>query len=491
VKKVIIKKPHKNKRYFWSDKEIDTLKKYGSILTPKKIQSKLNNKPIHEIYKQRARLKILGPYIVGAWTEEKNNLLKEIGPNYTANQLTKFFPGKSATSIKRQRQLLKIKVNREATYNSATEEEIKIIKDNLHLEDKEITKLLKNRKRYFVLTTRMRLGLYKKIETKFPEYFNEWFDSKLNKNKSLEEFKYKHDNEEIIILKCPKNAQHVFERKVDNLVNSYLRFKKTTCPYCKGKHTIKEIRNIVSSLIDALPYLNEQQRWVFFQQTGLLDGNNKFKNLMKAVVANKFPLSELQKFVEEKKSLVDEFADDRQITTEEINSKLNITDDNNIDKKITSIDDEEENDVDKIETINSKFKKDPIIPTVKSRQFLKAIDKTTNLLQSDREAVDYLLVSGTDILWKDVYSRNNEAVKEIKSFKGGKYVTTIKNNFLSEYNQATSLKIPKDYSSHKPNLMQKLTAIRVINNKRVGNFSGTGAGKTISAILAANVTNSK
>lgn len=492
MKKVIIKKPHKNKRYFWSEKEIEILKKYGSILTPKKIQSKLDKKSIAEIYKQRSRLNITGPYLVSAWTNEELKKLKKIGHKYKAKDLVKFFKNKSELKITRMRTKLGIKVDHTITYNSATKDEIKIIKNNLHLEDKAIVKLLKGRTRSFVISERLKLGLTKRDQfPPFPKYFNKWFDKKLNRNKSLNDFVYKTGNKEILVLKCPINPQHLIERTVENYWGSYERLQKVNCPYCKGKHTVKEIRKIVSSLIDALPYLNEQQRWVFFQQTGLLDGNNKFKNLMKAVVANKFPLSELQKFVEEKKSLVDEFADDRHITTEEIGSKLNITDDNNIDKKDTSIDDEKENNVNKIETINSKFKKDPIIPTVKSRQFLKAIDKTTNLLQSDREAVDYLLISGTDILWKDVYLRNNEAVKEIKNFKGGKYVNTIKNNFLSEYNQAISLKIPKNYSSHKPNLMQKLTAVRVVNNKRVGNFSGTGAGKTISAILAANVTNSK
>lgn len=489
--KASVKKPHKNKRYFWSDKEIKALKKYGSKLTPIQIQKKLENKPIHEIYKQRSRLSITGPYLINAWNEEEIKKLKKIGHKHTAKNLVKFFKNKTELKISRMRTKLGIKVDHTVTHNAATKDEIKIIKNNVHLEDKAVVKLLKGRTRTFVISERLKLGLTKRDQfPPFPKYFYKWFDKKLNKDKLLNDFVYKQHNNEILVLKCPINPQHLIERTVGNYWGSYERFKKVNCPYCKGKHTVKEIRNIVSSLIDALPYLNEQQRWVFFQQTGLLDGNNKFKNLMKAVVANKFPLSELQKFVEEKKSLVDDFADDRQITTEEINSKLNITD-NNIDKKDTSIDDEEKNDVNKIETINSKFKKDPIIPTVKSRQFLKAIDKTTNLLQSDREAVDYLLVSGTDILWKDVYSRNDEAVKEIKNFKGGKYVTTIKNNFLSEYNQATSLKIPKNYSSHKPNLMQKLTAIRVVNKKRVGNFSGTGAGKTISAILAANVTNSK
>lgn len=478
-------------KYIWSDKENNVLKKYGSELTPKEIQKKLKNKPVFEIFRQRARLKITGPYLVNAWTDQEIQKLKKIGHKYTAKELIKYFKNKSELKISRMRTQLGIKVDHTVTHNAATKKELKIIKNNVHLEDKEILKLLKGRSRYFVISERLKLGLAKRDKfVLFPKYFNSWYDSKLNNNKALKEFNYKQKNDEILILRCPSNPQHIIERTAGNFWGAYERFGKINCTYCSGKQTVKEIRKIVASLIDALPYLNEQQRWVFFQQTGLLDGNNKFKNLMKAVVSNKFPLNELQKFVDEKKSLVDDFADDRELTTEDISKKDNSTSNIQI-NEIVQKTDEIKNDINKIEAITQNTKKEQIIPSVKSREFLKAIDKTTNLLQSDREAVEYLLVSGTDILWKDVYERHEKAVNEIRKFKGGKYVSSIKKNFLSEYDQAISLKIPSNYKSHEPNLMQKLTAIRVANNKRVGNFSGTGAGKTISAILSANVTKSK
>ena len=37
--------------------------------------------------------------------------------------------------------------------------------------------------------------------------------------------------------------------------------------------------------------------------------------------------------------------------------------------------------------------------------------------------------------------------------------------------------------------MQRLTAAKVVHEKRIGNWSGTGAGKTLSAILASRVIN--
>ena len=42
-----------------------------------------------------------------------------------------------------------------------------------------------------------------------------------------------------------------------------------------------------------------------------------------------------------------------------------------------------------------------------------------------------------------------------------------------------------------PNLMQRHFAVRVRERKRVGNWSGTGAGKTLAAILATRVVGSR
>ena len=55
-----------------------------------------------------------------------------------------------------------------------------------------------------------------------------------------------------------------------------------------------------------------------------------------------------------------------------------------------------------------------------------------------------------------------------------------------------SIEIPKGYSfSDAPTLMQRYVAYRIYRDPYFGNFSETGAGKTLSAILASRVIDSK
>ena len=74
---------------------------------------------------------------------------------------------------------------------------------------------------------------------------------------------------------------------------------------------------------------------------------------------------------------------------------------------------------------------------------------------------------------------------------------TLKKRFLAQYEGANNLVIPKGYDFKidgepiDPNLMQRLIAYRLSTDKRIGNWSGTGAGKTLGAILAAECIQSK
>lgn len=71
--------------------------------------------------------------------------------------------------------------------------------------------------------------------------------------------------------------------------------------------------------------------------------------------------------------------------------------------------------------------------------------------------------------------------------------------FLSEYEGTTNeMEIPHGYAfrtdgkqTTKPTLMQLYTAYKIKTNHCFGNFSGTGAGKTLSDILASRVIDSK
>src|SRR5262249_44259445 len=84
-----------------------------------------------------------------------------------------------------------------------------------------------------------------------------------------------------------------------------------------------------------------------------------------------------------------------------------------------------------------------------------------------------------------------------EAFHGEGYAEQVRNRFLEEYRQAKVMPIPEGYAFRingepaLPNLMQQHFAVRVRERKRVGNWSGTGAGKTLAAVLATRVVGSK
>jgi superfamily II DNA or RNA helicase len=121
----------------------------------------------------------------------------------------------------------------------------------------------------------------------------------------------------------------------------------------------------------------------------------------------------------------------------------------------------------------------------------------TNILESinvDEEAMQFYLDYSVDELWKCAFTNENEAVTKVKYThkNGNKYHDTVIDVFLEDYEGSSNLKIPADYSfPYPPTLMQRYVAYKVTNQPYFGNFSGTGAGKTLSAILASRVIDSK
>jgi len=70
--------------------------------------------------------------------------------------------------------------------------------------------------------------------------------------------------------------------------------------------------------------------------------------------------------------------------------------------------------------------------------------------------------------------------------------TLIKNSFLKEYNDVNQWHPKDNYSNYlTPNLMQKVTVHRLLTYKSYGNWSGTGAGKTLSFILSSREIDAK
>lgn len=128
-----------------------------------------------------------------------------------------------------------------------------------------------------------------------------------------------------------------------------------------------------------------------------------------------------------------------------------------------------------------------------------ALGAAAKFCSSDKDTVDFLVAKKEQQLWQTVMadeSREEANVAEVRAnVSDDPYVKEFQTAFLANYDAAKALPIPKGYSFKlkgetrikPPSLMQRLVAVHVRDRKRVANWSGTGRGKTNSAILASRV----
>jgi hypothetical protein len=196
-------------------------------------------------------------------------------------------------------------------------------------------------------------------------------------------------------------------------------------------------------------------------------------------------MEEIQRFVNGSPSLVDRFLDDpthtleaHETLAETINNGFQADDSEN-----PVVEEEASGD-------NAEF------PVVTANNVLASLGAPV-VTSADEEAVGFLLESAKAKLWRQIFHDESKSLREIETYSGTDYAEQVRADFLIEYHAAKDLEIPKGYAFSlknqltPPNLMQRLVAARLKQRRRVGNWSGTGAGKTLSAILAGRVVNAK
>jgi len=134
---------------------------------------------------------------------------------------------------------------------------------------------------------------------------------------------------------------------------------------------------------------------------------------------------------------------------------------------------------------------------------VEQILRNTDFLESipiDQEAMQFYVGYEVQELWKAAFKNEWTTLDSLKRLasSGNKFRDLVVNTFLEEYEQTKLLKIPENYSFKdsngnlvKPFLMQLYIANKIKHEPNFGNFSGTGAGKTLSAMLASRVMDSK
>ncbi|MGD0465899.1 MAG: DEAD/DEAH box helicase family protein [Gammaproteobacteria bacterium] len=221
---------------------------------------------------------------------------------------------------------------------------------------------------------------------------------------------------------------------------------------------INNVKAFIRSLLPHLNTLSPAGLHTLFQQTGLkVSNHNKSDSFLLAFKSGKFPKEELKKFVNDEDSLVDKYLSKGK----------------------------------KVSNENDCFDTESFYPTVESKEILASLDNRifSNL---DKEAIDFFIKEAVAKIWQQAFSEPEVTFNQVQQYDAhGAYSDEVKRIFLEEYQQTKNLEIPSGYGfNHHPNLMQRYTAYMVKCSKRVGNWSGTGAGKTLSAILASRVIDS-
>ena len=294
---------------------------------------------------------------------------------------------------------------------------------------------------------------------------------------------------------CSKG--HEFQASVRSRARTARR-----CPTCYGSWSIEHVRGFVKSLLSHVDALNPSEMYALAMQAGALR-NKSAQAFVRALTTGRFPVAELQKFADGQPSLVDDFAGDATLTLEIVDARQGPTVPRSADPfalpAAPASQARDEADVDmevaaEVDLTQRTDDREGDLPVVQTRDALAALDSEL-IASADAETVKFLLDSAKAKLWRHAFNEPEEARRQAAGFQGDMYSSLVRDSFLGELDAANNLRIPEGYAFRPtpdsdiklPHLMQKHVAVSVLTARRFGNWSGMGAGKTLSAVLATRV----
>lgn len=300
-----------------------------------------------------------------------------------------------------------------------------------------------------------------------PELASEWHPTK---NEELTPYHIVEGSGTLVWWQCSKDTEHAWQSTPANRKFGY------GCALCNSGWTVDKIRLFVKSLLPHLEHLTPAELYVIFQQNGILNLQSKSRTFLQALRTGKFPKEELEKFVNGEQSLVDEFIE-------------------NTDKRIDQLS-EDKTGLSIIISEEEIANLEEELPFVETKDILAALSNKI-ISNIDREAIEFFANSAVAKIWHHAFINEKAALNQLSECPPDAYSQEVKLRFLEQYEGAENLTIPSGYSFKvngklsPPNLMQRFTAFMMKTRKRLGNWSGTGAGKTLSAILSSRVIDAR
>ncbi|MCC6521773.1 MAG: methyltransferase-like protein [Polyangiaceae bacterium] len=301
---------------------------------------------------------------------------------------------------------------------------------------------------------------------------------------------------------CPKG--HDYQATVRSRAQS-----GTRCPVCYAGWSLEHIRQFVQALLAHVGAFDPSEKFALAMQAGLLKEKDS-RPFVKAFTSGRFPPAELEKFMRGEPSLVDAWLGRKTDGDPHEGEPLLTVVEPPAERRAADLptdrfalpgapEPEDGADIDVSVEVDVHgpvgVGAEPALPTVTTREALDALDSKL-VASADAETVKFLLDSAKAKLWRHAYRNPTEAREQAASFQGDVYSSLVRDRFLTEFDEAQALVLPAGYSFRPepqgpvvpPNLMQRRVAVCVRAARRFGNWSGMGAGKTLSAVLATRVT---
>ena len=277
---------------------------------------------------------------------------------------------------------------------------------------------------------------------------------------------------------CPVGDDHEWE------ATGHKRVAGQGCPICNTGWTIESTRLFVKGLLDSELYktLDAAEMWVLFQQNGLRSaGNSRRSEFIKALGTGRLEQSDLEDFANGEPSPVDDLISGATDATSLLESK-------------SADSDPADSDVDPASLSEGAEEDDEGLPELSVTDALDALESSV-WASADVEAVEFLEASAVRKMWKQAYEPRtlDAALAESERPRHNEAAERPRKKFHDELQAALSMEIPEGYDFRidgkliEPVLMQRHVATSVRDRRRVGNWSGTGAGKTLSAVLASRL----
>jgi hypothetical protein len=315
----------------------------------------------------------------------------------------------------------------------------------------------------------------------YSDYVSEYWDYEKNNALEILPDKVTRGSQKEAWFKCPIDG-YEWRTRIGSITKSAWSRGNSGCARCFG-WSLEAIRQFVASLEGYIPNLTQAELYKIFEQSGALGTQNvEGLKIVKNIIRGKLSGQKIHDVIqgkEVKTSDADSISDDNI----KADAELQIVDTANTSQ--TSNDFETNSDSSQQNEESSEL---PRIKIQKSLEFLNS----QIVASADREAIDFFIASRRNRIWAEVFE-DESAVESVEAFTEEGYGRQVRDQFLDEYTQAQNMQIPTGWGFRingkitPPNLMQKLSAVRLRNQQRMLNLSLTGTGKTIGGILSSRI----